>query len=275
MGLRINTNIFSINAQRNLQAHSGRLGSSYSKLSTGLRISTAADDAAGLAISERLRAEIRSLDQAQRNSNDGISLAQTAEGALSETSSLLIRMRELAVQSANGTVSNSDKNTLNEEFIALRSEIDRIANSTSFNGTALLSGAGTVTLQVGAGTVSGTDTIDVTVSSATATTLALSPLDIGSGGNSSSAINALDTAINSVASIRGGLGATINRLNSTISNLAIQSENLSAAESRIRDVDVASETANLTRNSILQQAAISILTQANTQPQQALSLLRG
>ena len=138
MGLRINTNVFSINARRNLSAHSSRLGSSYQKLSTGLRIASAADDAAGLAISERLRAQVRSLDQAQRNANDGISLVQTAEGALSETSDLLVRMRELAIQAANGTVSTSDKTTLQEEFRALRSEIDRISNSTTFNGTSLL-----------------------------------------------------------------------------------------------------------------------------------------
>lgn len=274
MGLRINTNIFSINAQRNLASHSSRLASSYSKLSTGLRIASAADDAAGLAISERLRAQTRSLDQANRNANDGISLAQTAEGALSETSSILIRMRELSIQSATDTVSTSDKDTLQQEFNALRDEIDRIANSTSFNGQTLLNQSATVTLQVGSGTTAGTDTIDVTLQSATATDLGLTSLDIGSGGAPNTAITALDSAINSVASIRGAFGATTNRLNSTINNLSVQSENLSAAESRIRDVDVAAESALLTRNSILQQAAISILAQANQAPQQALSLLR-
>ena len=274
MGLRINTNIFSINARRNLSAHSSRLAGSYSKLSTGLRIAVAADDAAGLAISERLRAQVRSLDQAQRNANDGISLAQTAEGALSETSSLLIRMRELAVQSSNGTVSNSDRNTLNEEFTALRNEIDRIASVTQFNNTSLLDNTNTISLQVGSGTTSGTDTIDVTLNDSTAATLSIDTLDIGSGGNTSAAITAIDTAINSIASIRGGFGAITNRLNSVIANLGATSENLSAAESRIRDVDVAAESAALTRNSILQQAALSILGQANVQPQQALSLLQ-
>lgn len=274
MGLRINSNIFSVNARRNLATHSGRLGSSYAKLSTGLRIATAADDAAGLAISERLRAQVRSLDQAGRNANDGISLAQTAEGALSETSALLIRMRELAIQSATGTVSGSDKDTLHEEFEALRNEIDRIANSTTFNGTNLLTSTTAVTIQVGSGTTAGTDTIDVTLNAAAAADLALDTLDIGSGGTPNSAITALDTAINSVASIRGAFGAVTNRLNSTIANLAIQSENLQAAESRIRDVDVAQETAQLTRNSILQQAALAILGQANSAPQAALSLLQ-
>lgn len=273
MGLRINTNVFSLNAQKNLSVHTEKLGKSFQRLSTGLRIASASDDAAGLAISERLRARTRSLEQASRNANDGISLVQTAEGALDETSNILNRMRELAVQASNGTLSSSDKTTLNQEFTALRNEVDRIANSTSFNNVDLLkSASNTITIQVGAGTTSGTDTIDVTFSSATASSLGLSSLDISS--SPSGAVTAIDTAINSVSKLRGDLGAAQNRLGSTIRNLDVQVENLSAAESRIRDVDVARETATLTRNSILQQAALGILSQANLQPQSALSLLQ-
>ena len=274
MGLRVNTNVASINAQRNLANVTGRLGTNYRRLSTGLRISTAADDAAGLAISERLRSQVRSLEQAKRNANDGISLVQTAEGALNEVSSILIRLRELAIQSANGSVSGQDQDTLDEEFQSLVSEVDRIGRSTEFNGIKLLDGSSTsVSFQVGFGTTTGIDTLAVTLSPALATSLSLNTLDIGSGGTTTLAINNIDNAINSVSSLRGTLGAIQNRLGSTINNLAIQVENLSAAESRIRDVDVALETAQLTRNSILQQASISILAQANAQPQSALTLL--
>jgi flagellin len=239
MGLRVNTNSASINAQRNLASVTEKLGGNFRRLSTGLRISSASDDAAGLAISERLRSQIRSLDQAKRNANDGISLVQTAEGALNEVSSILTRLRELAIQSSNGSVSNQDKETLDEEFQSLVSEVNRIGRSTEFNGIKLLDGSSsTVSFQIGFGTTSG-----------------------------------IDTLFNSVSSLRGSLGAVQNRLGSTINNLAIQVENLSAAESRIRDVDVAYETAQLTRNNILQQASISVLSQANAQPQSALTLL--
>ncbi|MEQ1631859.1 MAG: flagellin [Planctomycetota bacterium] len=276
MGLRVNTNVTSINAQRNLASVTERLGGNFRRLSTGLRISTAADDAAGLAISERLRSQVRSLEQAKRNANDGISFVQTAEGALNEVSSILTRLRELAVQSANGSVSGQDRDTLDEEFQSLVDEVDRIGKSTEFNGIKLLDGSNsTINFQVGFGTVAGTDTLSVTLSEASSSSLALSSLDIGSGGLSSDAMDAIDDAINTVSSLRGTLGAIQNRLGSTINNLAIQVENLSAAESRIRDVDVAYETAQLTRNSILQQASISILSQANAQPQSALSLLQG
>ena len=274
MGLRVNTNVSSLNAQNNLAQISGRLGASYRRLSTGLRITTAADDAAGLAISERLRSQIRSLDQAGRNANDGISLVQTAEGALSESSNILSRMRELAIQANNGTMSDSDKATLNEEFSALISEINRIASATEFNNIKLLDGsASNLSFHIGFGTTGGVDTIGVSVSPALSTSLAVQSLNISSTGSPSAAIAAIDTAINTVSSLRGSLGAVQNRLTSTIANLATQSENLSAAESRIRDVDVAAETANLTRNSILQQAAISVLGQANVSQQGALSLL--
>ena len=274
MGLRVNTNVASLNAQRNLTNITGKLSGNFRRLATGLRISTAADDAAGLAISERFRAQIRSLDQAKRNANDGISLAQTAEGALSETSSILIRLRELAVQSANGTVSGEDQDTLDDEFQSLVSEIDRISNSTEFNNISLLNGSTSqVSFQVGYGTDANVDQISVNIDSALASDLGIDSLDIGSTGNTSTAISAIDDAINSVSQIRGNLGAVQNRLNSTINNLSVQVENLSAANSRIRDVDVAFETAQLTRNSILQQASISILAQSNAQPQAALSLL--
>ncbi len=274
MGLRVNTNIASLSAQRALANVTGKLNSSFRRLSTGLRITTAADDAAGLAISERLRAQIRSLDQAKRNANDGISLAQTAEGALDEVNNILIRLRELSIQSANGTVSDADKNTLQEEFVALRDEINRIGLSTEFSNIKLLDGSSSVvTFHIGAGNVATINQISVSLNPVLSTSLALNTLDIGSGGDQSLAIAQIDSAINTVSSLRGTLGAVQNRLNSTIRNLAVQVENITAANSRIRDVDVAFETARLTRNSILQQAAIAILAQANLQPQAALALL--
>ena len=276
MGLRVNTNIASINAQRNLFQVTQRLSKNFQHLSTGLRIATAADDAAGLAISERFRAQIRSLAQARRNANDGISLVQTGEGALNEVSAILVRLRELAIQSANGSVSGQDKNTLNEEFQNLVSEINRIAKSTEFNGVNILDGSSTsISFQVGVGVTSGVDTLQVSLTRSLSTSLGLSTLNIGSAGDVSFAITQIDSAINTVSQIRGTFGAIQNRLGATIANLGVAHENLSAAESRIRDVDVAYETAQLTRNSILQQAAISVLGQANMQPQAALTLLGG
>ena len=274
MGLRVNTNVASINAQRNLSTVTDRLSTNYRRLSTGLRISTASDDAAGLAISERLRSQVRSLDQAKRNANDGISLVQTGEGALNEVSSILVRLRELSIQSSNGSVSAKDKDTLNEEFKSLVNEVDRIGRSTEFNGIKLLDGSSSsVSFQVGFGTTSGIDTLSVSLSAALSTSLSLNSLDIGSSGATTTALTSIDSAINTISSLRGSLGAAQNRLGSTINNLAITVENLSAAESRIRDVDVAYETAQLTRNNILQQASISVLSQANSQPQSALRLL--
>ena len=274
MGLRVNTNVTSINAQRNLSTVTDRLSTNYRRLSTGLRISTASDDAAGLAISERLRSQVRSLDQAKRNANDGISLVQTGEGALNEVSSILVRLRELSIQSSNGSVSAKDKDTLNEEFKSLVNEVDRIGRSTEFNGIKLLDGSSSsVSFQVGFGTTSGIDTLSVSLSAALSTSLSLNSLDIGSSGATTTALTSIDSAINTISSLRGSLGAAQNRLGSTINNLAITVENLSAAESRIRDVDVAYETAQLTRNNILQQASISVLSQANSQPQSALRLL--
>ncbi|MEZ6036267.1 MAG: flagellin [Planctomycetota bacterium] len=275
MALTINTNLASMQAQRSLTSVSTQLGASFRRLSTGLRISSAADDAAGLAISERLRAQVRSLDQAKRNANDGISMVQTAEGALDETGSLLVRLRELAVQANNGTVSAADRDTLQQEFSDLVSEIDRIAQSTEFNDINLLDGTqGSVSFQVGIGTTAGVDTLSVTLDSARAADLGIDALDVGSAGDPTAAIDALDAAIDGVSGLRGRLGAAQNRLQSTISNLGVQTENLTAAESRIRDVDVAFETANLTRLQILQQSAISVLSQSNALPQAALRLLQ-
>ena len=275
MGLRVNTNIASINAQRNLASVTERLSGNFRRLSTGLRISNAADDAAGLAISERLRSQVRSLEQAKRNANDGISFVQTAEGALNEVSSILVRLRELAIQSSNGSVSDQDKATLDEEFQSLISEVNRIGRSTEFNGIKLLDGSSSsVSFQVGFGTTAGIDTLAVSLAAALSTSLSLNSLDIGSTGSTTTALTNIDSAINSISSLRGSLGAVQNRLGNTINNLAIQTENLSSAESRIRDVDVAYETAQLTRNNILQQASISILAQANAQPQSALQLLQ-
>jgi len=271
MGLRVNTNLFSLNAQRNLSDVSSRLGGNFARLSSGLRIATAADDAAGLGISERMRAQIRSLQQAGRNAGDGISLAQTAEGALGEVNANLVRLRELAVQASNGTLNSGDRSVINDEFSSLISEIDRVAQQTTFNGVNLLDGS-TTSLSIQVGTESG-ETIDVALEDVTTATLGLSSAAVDSVSSAQSALDAIDTAIDSVNTLRGGLGASQNRIQSTVRSIASVAENLSAAESRIRDVDVANETADLTRNSILQQAALSVLAQANVQPQLALSLL--
>jgi flagellin len=277
MGLRVNTNIMSMSAQRNLSTVTERLGGNYLRLSSGLRVASASDDPAGLGISERMRAQIRSLGQASRNAQDGSSLAQTAEGALAEVHSSLHRMRELAIQASNGTYSTEDRAVLDVEFQAIIAEIDRIANSTEFNGIPLLDGSQTtVSIQVGLDNAS-SDTITVGLQDVSSTALGLSggTFDVTDVANAQGVLAALDTATNSVNTARGNLGASQNRLQSTIRSILNVRENLSAAESRIRDVDVASETADLTRNSIMQQAAASILSQANSQPQIALSLLQG
>lgn len=275
MSLRVNTNVASINAQQNLATVTNRLMKNFSRLSSGLRIATASDDAAGLAISERLRAQVRSLQRAQLNANDGISMVQTAEGALNEVSGMLVRMRELAIEANNGALVGADQDSLQAEFSALISEIDRISQATSFNNVNLLDGStSTLTFQVGVGTTTNVDTIDLSLSNMRTTTLGIDSLDIGSTGSVTAAITALDAAIDTVTSARGDFGAVQNRLISTITNLGVSIENISAAESRIRDVDVAYETADLTRNSIMQQAALSMLAQANMQPQVALTLLQ-
>lgn len=275
MGLRVNTNIASLNAQRALARVTETLQDNYRRLSTGLRIATAADDAAGIAISERFRAAIRSTQQAHRNALDGVSLTQTGEGALNEVSNILIRLRELSIQAANGTVSARDRDTLNEEFQELVTEIDRIARATTFNGVQILDGStSSLTFQVGIGSTPGIDTISVSTADVLASTLGLATLDIGSTGDIQAALAGVDLAVDAVSQIRGQLGAAQNRLVRTIENLRIQEENATAAESRIRDVDLASETADLTRHAILQQAAVSVLAQANVQPQNALQLLQ-
>lgn len=274
MGLRINTNIASLTAQRSLAQVTERLAGNYRRLATGLRIASAADDAAGLAISERLRSQVRSLDQARRNAADGVSMVQTGEGALNEVGNILLRLRELAVQSANGAMSATDRGTLDEEFQQLVDEVDRIGRGTEFNGIRLLDGsASTVVFQIGLGTSDGIDRLPVALTPVLASGLGLDVLGVTNAGAATTAMAAIDSAIDSVSRVRGRFGAMQNRLESTMRNLAVQAENLSAAESRIRDVDVARETAELAKNSILQQAAIAILAQANSQPQLALRLL--
>jgi flagellin len=274
MALTINTNVASLNAQRNLGVSQSALSKSMQRLSSGLRINSAKDDAAGLAISDRMTAQIRGLNQAARNANDGISLAQTAEGALQESTNLLQRMRELAVQSANDTNSTSDRTSIQDEVDQLTAELDRIAQTTQFNGKALLDGTmTTATFQVGAN--SGTsETISFGIDGATANDLGVSGLSVASAGAAQDAIDSIDSALTIVDGIRGGLGAVQNRFESTIANLNNVSENLSAARSRILDADIAQETSAMTKNNILQQAGVAILAQANQAPQLALSLLQ-
>ena len=273
MGLRVNTNIASLTAQRHMTVITRRLGDNYARLASGLRIATAADDAAGLAISERMRSQIRSYAVAGRNAQDGISLVQTAEGALGEVSNILSRMRELAMQSANGTLDTVDRQTLDTEFQALDQEIDRIATSTEFNGISLLDGSSTgIPIQVG---LDSGDTISVSGGDTQSAVLGIDTLALLDITQAETALEALDSAIGTINTSRGNLGASQNRMTSALSSILSARENLSAAESRIRDVDVASETADLTRNNIMQQASVSVLQQANVQPQIALSLLQG
>jgi flagellin len=272
MGLRVNTNIASLTAQKHLSEVTIRLQGNYSRLSSGLRIANASDDAAGLGISERMRSQIRSYGAASRNAQDGISMVQTAEGALNESSNILNRMRELAIQSSNGTLTDTDRATISTEVTSLVAELDRIAGSTNFNGLNLLDGsATTASIQVG---VEANQTIDITLGDATTATLGVDTVDVSTQAGANTAMDLIDAAIDTVSSTRGSLGANQNRLNSAYTSILDARENLSAAESRIRDVDVAYETADMTRNSILQQAAVSVLQQANVQPQLALSLLR-
>jgi len=275
MGMVINTNTQAINAQRNLSRTSSSLSTSMARLSSGLRITSAKDDAAGLAISEKMKAQIRGLGQAERNANDGISLVQTAEGAMDEISGMLIRMRELAVQAANGTTDSSQKGFLNNEFGQLSNEITRIANSTDFNGTKLLNGANSVTLQIGTGTSSSNDQLTITLKDvrATSSTMGISNATIATVSGAQSAMGSIDTAITNLSEQRGKLGAFQNRLASTVRNLATTRENLSASNSRIRDVDVASESVDMTRSQILMQAGTAVLAQANDLPGMALALI--
>jgi len=275
--LTLQTNVASLGAQRNLSRTEKGLSSAMARLSSGLRINTAADDAAGLSVSEKLKASIRGLAQAQRNANDGISMLQTAEGAMNEVSDMLVRMRELAVQSANGTLGTSERLSLHDEFTELRSEIDRIANVTEFAGLKLLDGAQSagVSFQVGAGTSATVDKITVTIAAAHASKLSthLSTASISTTAHALSAMGFIDSAITALSRRRGTLGAKQNRLYTTINNLASSTENLSAANSRIRDADVAAESANMSRAQILMQAGVAVLAQANQLPSMALSLI--
>jgi flagellin len=283
----VNTNLTSLNAQRNLSSNQSALSVSMQRLSSGLRVNSAKDDAAGLAISERMNAQVRGMNVAIRNANDGISLVQTAEGAMAKVGDSLQRMRELAVQSRNSTNSSSDKDSLDKEFGELAKEIQRVIGGTTFNGQAVIgTNAGTLTFQVGANTT-GDDVIELaTTNMGTATEITdvagtsntgAGRASIGSDADSSAlatVIDDIDSAIDFVNSQRATMGASQNRFDAVISNLMVSVENQSAAKSRITDADFASETANLSRSQILQQAGNAMVAQANQLPQQVLSLLR-
>lgn len=275
MALIINNNPASIAAQRNLDINTLSLNRSVERLSSGLRITRAADDAAGLGLSESLRAQIRSINQATRNANDGISLTQIADGAAATIGSLLARLRELSSQSASGTVGNTERSYIDQEFVALRSEIDRIAQVTEFNGQALTSGS-TISFSIAIGFRSGSgNTLSLNLNDITTTSLGLSSVNVSTSANATSALANVDSAISAIATARAEYGSIQNRFEATIANLQVTSENLTSAESRIRDADVALETSIFTKNQILVQAGIATLAQANTLPQQALALLRG
>ncbi|MEZ4336588.1 MAG: flagellin [Sandaracinaceae bacterium] len=286
MAITMNTNVASLSAQRNLQMTQARLTANFGRLSTGLRINTAADDAAGLAISEKLKSQIRSLSQAERNAHDGNSMLQVAEGAMNEVSGILTRMRELSVQSANGTLGVTERGFLDQEVTQLQAELDRIADVTEFNGTPLLNGGITgltFGFQVGIGstsadrinaTIKGTRSVDLGVITGGAVS-SVAGIDITTVTGAQNALSVIDRAIGDVSSRRADLGSVQNRMTVTIANLGTARENLSAANSRIRDVDVASETSEMTRNNILMQSGVAILAQANQQPSIALSLLGG
>lgn len=276
MGLRINTNVSSIAAQRTLGANTRNLNTNLRKLSSGERITRASDDAAGLAISENLKAQIRGMRQAKRNAGDAVSLIQTAEGGLSEISNIIIRLRELSVQSATDTIGDEERKFSNIEFQNLKDEIDRIARSSEFNGIKLLDGTGgMLEFQVGINNDPSLDRLryDGTGSNSTSTSLGISQETVSTKEGAQLSLKKLDDALVHINGIRAQLGATQNRLQSSVSNLEISDENLSSANSRIRDVDVAEETANLTKNNILVQATTSVLSQANQAPNIALKLI--
>jgi flagellin len=275
MGIFINTNVASIEAQKNLGYNQAQLGVSFNRLSSGLRINSAKDDAAGLAISESLKSQIRSFNVAERNSMDGVSMSQTAEGALGEVHNILGRMRELAVQSSNGTLTSTDRGFLQTEFATLQAEITRIQGSARFNGRALVgSTAETITLQVGLDNTA-SDQIAVTLGGVSLATISGTSTAI-SGTTASNALASLltiDTAITSVSTARATFGAAMNRLEVAQASIQTMRLNLSAANSRIRDVDVATETSILSRNQVLSQAGVSVLAQANQLPTLALNLM--
>ncbi|MFP8965828.1 flagellin domain-containing protein [Pokkaliibacter sp. CJK22405] len=273
MSLYVNTNVSSLNAQRQLMNSTNSLSTSYERLSSGYRINSAADDAAGLQISNRMTSQVQGLNQAISNANDGISVAQVAEGALQETTTALQRIRTLAVQSQNGINSSSDRAALQKEVTALKSEISRISTTTQFGGTNLLDGTFSAKFLVGA---NAGQTISVNISQTGgfgASGLGIGSLSISTAALASAALASIDSAIKTIDGKRADLGAIQNRFDSTVRNLSSIVENVSEARSRIRDTDFASETANLTQNQIIQQASTSILSQANQVPQIALSLL--
>ncbi len=280
MGLRVNTNVASLNAQRHLYDTTTKFQKSMERLSSGMRINRAGDDAAGLAISEGLKSDIRALQQASRNAADGISLVQTAEGSLDEVNNILLRLRELAEQAATETLGEDERGYLQNEFDEQLSEIDRIASTAEFNGLKLLDGSVTsLNVQVGIGTDVNTSAVSIDLSQPMSTSdLGLTSgtirIDGTNGANALTAIAAITAATGSVSSVRAGFGAAQNRFETSIRNINMTAENLSAANSRIRDVDVALETSNMTSLQILQQAGVSILSQANTTSQLALNLLQ-
>jgi flagellin len=275
MALFINTNIASEAAQKNLNSNQARLATSFNRLSSGLRINSAKDDAAGLAISESIKSQVRSFNVAERNASDGISMAQTAEGSLGEVHDILGRMRELATQASNGSLTSADRGHVQTEFSVLQSEITRIQGSAKFNGKQLVnSTAQTITLQVGLDNTA-SDQIQVTLGGVSLGTISGSGTVL-SGSTASSALAALstiDTAIGNVSTARATFGAAMNRLETAQSSIQTMRLNLSAANSRIRDVDVAQETSALSRNQVLTQAGVSVLAQANQLPQLAFGLL--
>ena len=283
----INTNLVSLNAQRNLSTSQSSLATSMQRLSSGLRVNSAKDDAAGLAIAERMNSQQRGMAVAMRNANDGISLSQTAEGALGKISDIFQRMRELAVQSANGTNTSEDRISLNEEFVQLAQEATRTLGGTQFNGQNILSTTVVPTFQIGANNTSDLDRISVAafnwssntnisnlVGTAVITGTQTPTVQVTDVGTAQGAIASIDTAINAVNSKRGTYGAVQNRFENVVANLMLASENQVAARSRIMDADYASETSNLSRASILQQAGNAMVAQANQLPQQVLALLR-
>lgn len=279
MGLRIATNVSSLTSQRHLRSTRELLDRSLERLSSGYRINRAGDDAAGLAISEKLRAKTRGLIQAQRNASDGVSLIQVAEGGLNEVQNILVRMRELGVQAASDTIGAQERRYLDLEYQQLKDEVDRVANGTEFNGTFLLDGTGgSLDFQVNTGgeNLLGVDRISFEAFKLDVNTdkLGLEELTVTSKVDSQRSLAYVDRAIETVSSTRAELGAIENRLTSTIRNISISVENLSAARSRIKDVDVADETAELTKNNILMQAGTSVLAQANNVPKLALALLQ-
>lgn len=270
MGLRINTNVAALNAQRVLSRSTNDLNRSLERLASGLRINRARDDAAGLALAEGFNSVVRGSAQAQRNAQDGINLVQTAEGGLTETTNILQRIRELALQSANGTQSADNRAAINVEVQQLLSQIDTIATDTEFNGVRVLSGTQVLTLQSG---FQQGQTLQVVVSNASAAALGVNALQVSTSAGAIAAISQIDTALKSVNTLRATLGAQQNRLEFTVNTLAIQQENAAASESAIRDADIASETIRFTRNQILVTSGTAILAQANVVPQTALTLL--